>query len=247
MAKSFYLFFLGFAVSSLQSMEPSLVNIKNAASWTPLHTAVSVGNEEAVKELLAHDARIDSRVIPSNRTPLMFSAEYNKNAIAGVLLKKGAPVDQTDNDHMTALHIACKKGHLAVLETLVMAGAAVDHNAMRFAFEFKDFSDSSVLTALQGALKKKMNAEQSGDGFSLHRACQADTAEGLEDLVLKGMKIDELDKTGNSALHYAAANTNPEILKTLLAAVKKKANPQPAAATNAGVLPSTSLSGSASK
>ena len=54
----------------------------------------------------------------------MFSAEYNKNAIAALLLKKGAIVDQTDNDNMTALHIACKKGHVDLIETLVLAGAS---------------------------------------------------------------------------------------------------------------------------
>ena len=51
-----------------------------------------------------------------------------------------------------------------------------------------------------------------------------DSMTEIEALVLKGARIDELDKSGNSALHYAAANTNPEMLRTLLAAVKKKAD-----------------------
>ena len=226
---SIYLFLLSVSINCIQAMEApadqkDLINIRNAGSWTPLHTAVSLGNLEAVKELLAFGARIDSRALPSQRTPLMFSAEYNKNAIADLLLKKGALVDQTDNEHTTALHISCKKGHAEVIETLVFAGASVDYKALLYGLAYKDYSDSSVLSSLQKALKKRSDDELAVQGFALHRACQCETAQGIEELVLKGARIDELDKTGNSALHYAAANTNPEILKSLLLALQKKAD-----------------------
>ena len=73
-------------------------------------------------------------------------------------------------------------------------------------------------------MKKKIDTENASQEFALHRACQSDTITGIEELVLKGARIDELDKSGNSAIHYAAANTNPEVVCTLLAAVKKKAD-----------------------
>ena len=132
------------------------------------------------KALLDCGARIDARALPTQRTPLMFSAEYNKNAIAQELLKKGAHVDQTDNDHMTALHIACKKGHVDVVETLVLAGASVavtpdfgNAGAVHHALTYKDGGDPSVLIALQKALKKKADTENASEEFALHRACQA--------------------------------------------------------------------------
>ena len=227
---SSYFFALSIGTSCMHAMEdPKLVNLRNGASWSPLHTAISVGNEGAVNALLDAGARVDSRALPSNRTPLMFSAEYNKNAIATLLLKKGAIIDQTDNDHMTALHIACKKGHVDLIETLVLAGASpaitpdfANTGAVYHAFGYKDYTDPSVLIALQKAMKKKSDTENASQEFALHRACQADTITGIEELVLKGARIDELDKSGNSAIHYAAANTNPEVVCTLLAAVKKK-------------------------
>lgn len=232
MVKSFssYLFAFSMSTAYILAMEPQkqLLDLRNGASWTPLHVAVSVGNEESVKALLESGARIDSRTIPTNRTPLMFCAEHGKNTIAALLLKKGTVVDQTDNNHMTALHIACQKGHCDVVETLVLASASLGmmdgsgNLPIAYALAYKDFSDPSVLIAFQKALKKKSDIENEAQGFVLHRACQNATIEEIEKLIAGGAKLDELDKTGNSAIHYAAAHTNPEVLKTLLAAIEKK-------------------------
>lgn len=232
---STYLALLSISVYLTAMEQPKqLLDLRNGASWTPLHVAVSVGNEESVKVLLESGARIDSRTVPSNRTPLMFSAEHGKNAIASLLLKKGTVVDQTDNDHMTALHIACQKGHCNVVETLVLAGASarmVDRSGntpFAYALAYKDFSDSSVLVAIQQAMKKKHDVESAAQGFALHRAVQNASIDDIEKLVAEGAKLDELDKAGNSVLHYAAAHTNPEVLRALLAAAKKKNEPSTA-------------------
>ncbi len=232
MAKSLHisLFLVSATISNLQAME-KLIDVRNAAGWTPLHTAVSVGNTEVAKKLLELGARIDARALPLQRTPLMLSAEYNKNTIAEILLKNGALVDQTDNENATALHIACKKGHVDVVETLVLAGASVavtpdfgNTGAVYHALAYKDYSDPTVLITLQKSCKKLFDIKNASQEFALHRACQADSAEGLEEMVLKGARIEELDKSGNSALHYVATNTNGAALFDVLSeAVKKKA------------------------
>ena len=228
---SSYLFVLSISATCIHAMEQQkqLLEQRNGASWTPLHIAVSVGNQAGVEALLESGARIDSRALPYDRTPLMFSAEHNKVAIASTLLKKGAIVDQTDKGRMTALHIACQKGHCDMLEPLIMAGASVaataafdGMSAAFYAFAYKDHSDPSVIIALQKAVKKRQDTEAAAQGFALHRACQTDSIEEITKLLREGARIDELDKTGNSALHYAAANTNPEIIKAVLASVTKK-------------------------
>ena len=248
MAKSFYLIFLlSIAAPCLHAMEPSLANLRNAAIWTPLHTAISVGNMEAVKGLLTCGADIEAKT-SHEKTPLIFSAEYDKNAIAQFLLEKGAVVNAADKDGSTALHIGCKRGYPEIIETLVLKGATLDtldknqKSSLHYALAYKEYADATILVALQKALKKKFDAEIADEGFSLHRACQAENADGLEELVLKGARLDELDKSGNSPLHYAAANTNPVIMNTLLAALKKKTNPEAAQPNQDQVPAAVSLS-----
>src|SRR5258708_7242162 len=132
MVKIACLFFLGLTGASLQSMESALVNIKNNALWTPLHTAVLASNVEAVKELLARGAQVDAQEA-CKRTPLMFGAAHNKEKIARLLLKNGASVDLVDCDGMSAIDIACKQGSLDVIEPLVMADTIVTEDALRYA------------------------------------------------------------------------------------------------------------------
>ena len=58
--------------------DPKLVNLRNGASWSPLHTAVSVGNEGAVNALLDAGARVDARALPSKELRLCLALNIIK-------------------------------------------------------------------------------------------------------------------------------------------------------------------------
>lgn len=214
-------------ISCLSAMEKNLANLRNAANWTPLHTAASIGNPGAIETLIDFGADLEARD-SQQRTPLILSADAGNTQSVRALLKKMANVQAVDAESSSALHKSCHKGHVDVVEELVARGASLDlldkdkQTPLHHALAYRDFTDLSVMAAIQKALKKKFDIEAAAQGFAFHRACQADSPEGLEALVLKGARLDELDKNGNSPLHYAAANTNPEILKTLLAALKKR-------------------------
>lgn len=210
--------------------DKQLVNCKNAASWTPLHTAASLGNVEQVKGLIDFGAIVDA-TDGSHKTPLLLSAEMGKLAVAQTLLARGAHLNAADNKGIMPIHASCINGHCDMVALLMEKGASAlstdssNKSALEYALGFKNFTDSSVLVSIQAAMKKKHDAESAAQGCALHRAVQNANIDEIEKLVAEGAQLDELDKVGNSAFHYAAAHTNPEVLKTLLAAITKKSQP----------------------
>lgn len=217
---------------TMQQPARQLVDCKNAASWTPLHTAASLGNVEQVKALVDFGATVDA-TDGSHRTALLLSADMGKLAVAQTLLEKGAHINAADNKGLMPIHASCKNGHCDIVALLIEKGASVlstdssNTSALEHALAYNGYSDVSVLMAIQQAMKKKKEAESAAQGFALHRACQNASIEEIEKLVSEGAKLDELDKTGNSVLHYAAAHTNSEVLKALLAAINKKKDTAP--------------------
>lgn len=230
-------------IFAMEHPEKQLVNCKNAASWTPLHTAASLGNVEQVKGLIDFGATIDV-TDGSQKTPLLLSAEMGKLAVAQTLIARGAHINAADNQGIMPIHASCKNGHCDIVAFLMEKGASVlstdsnNKSALEYALSYKNFSDSSVILAIQLALKKKHEADAAAQGFALHRAVQNASIDEIEKLVADGAKLDELDKVGNTPIHYASAHTNPEVLKALLAAITKKNQPNTAIPV---ALPSASL------
>lgn len=246
MIKSLHLLILvTVGVTNLMAMDQQnqLVNCKNILSWTPLHTAASLGNVEQAKILLEFGAAIDA-TDDKSKTPLLHGAQMGKLGVVQLLAQKGAHLNAADNKGTMPIHASCKEGHCDVVTFLIEKGVSVlstdsdNKSALEYALAYRNFSDSSVLLAIQAAMKKKHDAEIAGQGFALQRAVQNASIDEIEKLVAEGAKLDELDKSGNTALHYAAGHTNPEVLKTLLAAHKKKNETSTAIPV---VLPSASL------
>ncbi|XP_026687003.1 uncharacterized protein LOC103519880 [Diaphorina citri] len=68
-------------------------NVKDNAGWTPLHDAVSIGNESVVRLLLEAGALVN---VPGldNDTPLHLAARDVRPALAKLLIQYGADVDK---------------------------------------------------------------------------------------------------------------------------------------------------------
>lgn len=60
-----------------------------------------------------------------HQTPLMWSVKRNQAKCAEVLLDYKASVDQQDTDGDSALHVACGKGHPAIVGLLLDRGASL--------------------------------------------------------------------------------------------------------------------------
>jgi uncharacterized protein len=97
------------------------------SSGEPLVDAVESWDMAEVERLL--EAGTDPNVVDrhSRNTPLLRAARNDLDEIARLLLAHGAKVDfKADDDGLTtALHVAAASGAMAVIETLLEAGADV--------------------------------------------------------------------------------------------------------------------------
>lgn len=123
------------------------VNVKNTYGDTPLHIACQHGKTEAINVLLTMNAEINSRN-KDGMTPLMLAVQYHdtqpdkhnpmddvrlsKLAIMiKTLLRKGADINQVNNEGHTVLHVFIKKGHTnthfsSIVKMLLDNGVDVD-------------------------------------------------------------------------------------------------------------------------
>jgi ankyrin repeat protein/beta-lactamase regulating signal transducer with metallopeptidase domain len=105
------------------------------------------------------------------------------------LISKGVDVNETDQTGQTALHLAARHGHKAVVELLLDRDADVHAQRKRW--------------------------PQLG-ATPLHEAAKHGHKEIVEVLLANGSEVNERDGSRWTALHYAARNGHKEIVKVLL-------------------------------
>uniref|UniRef100_H0XH32 Ankyrin repeat and SOCS box protein 10 n=2 Tax=Otolemur garnettii TaxID=30611 RepID=H0XH32_OTOGA len=109
---------------------------------TPLHVAARLGHVELADLLLRRGACPDARD-SEGWTPLLAACDTRCQSPADaeatttrclqlcrLLLKAGADADAADRDKRRPLHLACRRGHAAVVELLLSCGVSV--NAMDY-------------------------------------------------------------------------------------------------------------------
>lgn len=94
--------------------------IKKGAE-TPLHMACIKGQQRVVAILLSHEADLE---VPTalGFTPLHYACDRDP-VIAGMLIRKGANINATNDKGESPFHYACKRGFLELIEHMLIAGA----------------------------------------------------------------------------------------------------------------------------
>lgn len=95
----------------------------NEAPSIDIHTAVSTGNKEALKQHLAAGTDINTKDPFGGSSPLITAAVFGKTDMARILIDSGADINFRNKDGSTALLSAAFFGRPEIVRMLLDAGA----------------------------------------------------------------------------------------------------------------------------
>ncbi|KFY83567.1 hypothetical protein V498_07971, partial [Pseudogymnoascus sp. VKM F-4517 (FW-2822)] len=180
------------------------------------------GLTTAVQILLERKSNvdIDSRDIGHGQTSLFWAAENGHEAVAKLLLQKGADVDAKDVDGGTPLRRAAVYGHKAVAKLLLQKGADVDAKDSEYGPTPLCFAAGHGQEAVAKLLLEKdadVDANNSEYGPTPLCCAAAQGEEAIAKLLLeKGADVDAKDEDGRTPLSRAAAQGHEAVAKLLL-------------------------------
>jgi quinoprotein dehydrogenase-associated probable ABC transporter substrate-binding protein len=193
------------------------VNALDGEGNTALINATRFGFGDLVAYLSAHkaDANIADR---SGWTPLMYAAWADSPANVKELIHRGAKLDTTANDGVTALALAAQNGKLQAAQALVAEGADVNSPVAKGGYTplmLASLSGSDDLVKTLIASGAKVNAVNRGGVTALMVAAAGNHARIAELLLKSGAEVNARSEDGRTALSIAQANNNDAVVKLL--------------------------------
>jgi ankyrin repeat protein len=191
-------------------------DLKEYAKRTPLSWAAQEGRINIIKLLLQTETTVDD-MDAMGRTPLSRASENGHEAVAELLISKGADVN-ADNDGKTPLLHAVQEGHEEVAKLLINKGA--DVNASNY------YGWTPLCCAIRNGYQKvaklliNMGADINvcdNDGLTpLSHASSNGFKEVAKLLIDKGADVNICDKDGWTPLLQASIRGHKEVAKLLI-------------------------------
>jgi len=155
---------------------------------------------------------------------LLHAAETKDHAAAVKLLEQGADAKAKDVDGTTALHWAAHYGDADLVDRLLRAGADVsaanDYGSTPM-MEAATLGNATILKSLLKAGADVESPNREGQ-TALMAVARTGNLEAAQLLLSKGAQVDAVEQWGGqTALHWAAAQSQPEMIQLL---IKHKAN-----------------------
>ena len=193
---------------------------------TSLHIAAKYGETEMMKVLLEAHAEKEA-LTAGEYTPLALAAHYGQVGAIKLLIDAGATVDMKNGKYeKTALMVATYENRSAAVQTLLECNASVneqgdyDESALWLA---SDSCNVGIVKMLldHGAQPNSFNMDHEtplyrAAGCNMNGRNPKDQGAVMEALIEKRAWKNVKNQNGDTALHHAAANCNPEAIRILL-------------------------------
>ncbi|XP_026204222.1 dynein heavy chain 12, axonemal isoform X2 [Anabas testudineus] len=183
---------------------------------SPLLVAIRSDHTDLVRLLLIQGSRVNQEGC-NGRRPLHEASQLGKAALVSLLLDAGARVDPCSHYGLTPLALAAQAGHLEVVEILLKRGANVLSQAQDEASILHEASASGdpAIISLLLEYGADANVKKHAAQMPIHRVAHRGHLQALK-LLIPVTSMHEVNKSGMSPLHSAAAGGHTHCIKVLL-------------------------------
>jgi len=181
------------------------VNATDLLERTPLHYAIALRENDAVRQLLRLGADSKAGNL-ANWTPLHYASWFGFDEFGWVLLQRGANIDARGSDGRAPLHCASQRGHDKMVKMLLEGGANVNipDGSRRTALHWAGyFGFQKIMNRLMEA-GAAPNAREDQRRTALHLSVAAGRLDSVTTLLDAGADINAKDIFGDSAQNLAA-------------------------------------------
>lgn len=186
-----------------------------------LGQAVLSGESKVIDEFIERytPEALDTPIPPHGKTALCLAIEKGKTDIARKLILNGARLDLKDKYGQTPLILSCREGNLDIVDEIIKRDSSllIDSCDMdgRSALYFAVRSGSKEVAQALIAKGVKCDLQDTNGQTPLMLACEMGRIDLVNELIAKS-NVNLRDKSGHTALFYAAKSRNPEVIEKLI-------------------------------
>jgi len=189
------------------------VDARNGRNRTALHRAAYTGRTEVARFLLEHGADVNAKD-NLGRTPLEHAVVASRTKVVELLMEKGANVNARNENGQTPLHIAANSARKHIVEALIDKGADIT------------LKDTDGCTPIYSAIISpkpdrkdvvKLLVAKGKEPSTIHLAAYFGDLDKVRTFVEAGIDVNEKGVCDGTALHFAVAGSQKEIVAFLIA------------------------------
>lgn len=192
----------------------SNVNMVNSKGDTLLLAASTLGNLEAVQQLVLAGADVNKKNAFTNDTALLRSLYGNNSEITHLLVYSGADINAKNNYNHSPMFLALEKGRGEFIDLFLTSGVQEGLNTDYLFRAAAKKNPVGVLAMLKGGIDPNVKNEKGNTPLII--SASLGDLNSVRSLLAYRADVNAANNDGNTPLIYAARYNHPEVVRELL-------------------------------
>ena len=193
----------------------SNVNIVNSKGDPLLVVAATLGNAEAVRQIILAGADVNKKNAFTKDTALLRALYYlDDTEIARLLVFAGADINVVNNYNHSPMFLALEKQRNDMVDLFLSSGVSEGLNGDYLFRASAKKNNVGVLAMLKGGIDPNISNEKGNTPLII--SSSLGDLESVRDLLAYRADVNAANNDGNTALIYAARYNQPDVVRELL-------------------------------